>query len=210
MACLLVVSITVALIPQSFALAHNQGEETSGTPVLCSDAKFYNSRRLQPDIEQMVPLDDPKVLQAGEVIRNETNSQRLKNCAHMMLFDQVGIIQSAKKGIELNGTVLYTIEVSFGNSTIFARISIFFDARQSANLHFEIKTIIPGPCENELQNQLAVSSQGEIYASRVFLWFMVQISSELTTYEPLRMRIGSGRVHKQPKPLMDRHSEPRK
>jgi hypothetical protein len=162
--------IPTSSMRQSIRLSHSSDSDQSESPTLTSEAIYLNSRRLLPsqiytDTEQMVPVDDPYVLNAEKFIRNATNAQRLTYCSNMALYDQIGTVQAAKKRVDENSTVHYTIEVSYGNSTVFSRILMLPDTRNGSNPFFELIISIPGPCENELQDQLAVSSQGTYNAT---------------------------------------------
>jgi hypothetical protein len=100
---------------------------------------------------------DPLVIQAGEAVRNEFNTVRKTSCVSMGHYTTQGTIQYAKKAVALDGTTLYSLEIVFGTSAVFARVTLL---PLNVGKKFQVILSTPGPCEGEIQEQLAVSSLG--------------------------------------------------
>ncbi len=105
-----------------------------------------------------VSISDPLIVQAEAAIRNAFRIERNKSCASKNLYVQGGI-QYARKAAALNGTVLYTLEVSYDDEVVFARVSMLSNA---VGTRFQLIYSIPGPCEGGPQEQLAVSALGTL------------------------------------------------
>jgi hypothetical protein len=125
-----------------------------------------NSRRSVPSLNQQdlldavsaqVSLADPLAVQACEAIRSAINAQRAAVCPSMDPYSTRGDIQYAKKQVESNGTVMYTMEIDFESDVVFARVALL---PSSLDLRFQLIFSAPGPCESGVQEQLAVSARG--------------------------------------------------
>ncbi len=127
----------------------------------------YNaSRRSIPSLYEQDSVDlnsvlisvaEPLVIQAAEAVRNAFNTQRKTACASLGYFNARGDIQYAKKADESNGTTLYTLEIVFGDSAVFAQVVLL---PSNLNAKFQLISSIPGPCEDGVREQLAVSALG--------------------------------------------------
>ncbi len=153
------------------------------------------NRHLLPDsgyIEENVAIDDPMAMQAVEALRNSFNSPRRVNCTSTAQYDKSGVIQFAKRSITRNGSVIFTVEVVFGNDSVFARISTRSERTDlDGGQKFQVVSSVPGPCEIEPQQQLAISSRG---APRLIT---------LQSFTVLTLFLCSGPEHKQPKSYLD-------
>jgi hypothetical protein len=104
-----------------------------------------------------VSISDPLVVQAEKAIRAAFNLERNRSCTSKNLSYVQGEILYARKAMALNGTVLYTLEVQFDDEAVFARVALL---PNTVDAQFQLIFSIPGPCEGELQDQLAVSALG--------------------------------------------------
>jgi hypothetical protein len=104
-----------------------------------------------------VSISDPSIMQAEKAIRTAFNIERNKSCASKNMSDVQGEILYARKEMALNGTVLYTLEVNFNDEVVFARVAM---QPGTVDTHFQLISSIPGPCDDELLDQLAVSELG--------------------------------------------------
>ena len=104
-----------------------------------------------------VSVADPLIVQAGGAIRTAFNIERNKTCPSKKIYKVQGAIQYARKAVASNGTFLYTLEVSFNDEVVFARVAM---SPKKVGTRFQLIFSIPGPCEDRPQDQLAVSSLG--------------------------------------------------
>jgi hypothetical protein len=152
-------------------------------------------RILLPDpgyTEENVAIDDPMAMQAVEALRESFNIQRRVSCSSTAQYDKPGVIQFAKRSITRNGSASFTVEVVFGNDSVFARISTCAERTDlDGGQKFQVVASVPGPCEIEPQQQLAISSRG---APR---------SVTLQCFTVLTLFLCSGPEHKQPKSYLD-------
>ena len=127
-----------------------------------------NSRRSTSSLSESDLLDqlsvavsvaDPLVLRAGEAVRNAFNIQRRTDCPSIGTYNKSGAVQYAKKAVETNGTVLYTLEVVFGSTAVYARVALQPSTKNTA-AYFQLLVSIPAPCEDKAPDQLAVSALG--------------------------------------------------
>ncbi len=123
-----------------------------------ASASLYEQDTLDRE-SVLISVADPLVIRAGEYIRNAFNAQRKKTCKSMKLYNSRGVIQYAKKAVETDGTVLYTLEIVFDNAAVFARVALL---PNNADAKFNLVLSIPSPCDGEIQEQLAVSSLGTL------------------------------------------------
>jgi hypothetical protein len=131
--------------------------------------EYVNSRRSVPSLNEQdlldadsaqVSLADPLAVQAGEAIRSAFNAHRAAVCPSMDLYNTRGDIQYAKKQVESNGTVMYSLEIDFESNrsnVVFARVALL---PVSLDLKFQLIFSAPGPCDSGIQEQLAVSARG--------------------------------------------------
>ena len=157
-------AIAVTMIAFARNTTHDLHTDLSNVDLL--SGPYNASRRLIPSLYEqdsvdrnsvLVSVADPLVIQAAEAIRNAFNSQRTMSCASLGYYNVRGVIQYAKKTDASNGTTLYTLEVVFGDSPVFARVAM---QPASLNAKFQLIFSIPGPCEGGVREQLAVSAQG--------------------------------------------------
>jgi hypothetical protein len=129
------------------------------------------------DIFEFVPVDDENILKAVEELRLSINSQRRLLCPAMRPYDEVGIIQYAKKRVFSNGTSHYRLEVVFGQIPVFAHLAHALTRRQSIESMAELDVSrnetddleekisillsVPEACENTTLEQLAISKSGK-------------------------------------------------
>ncbi len=104
-----------------------------------------------------VPISDPLTVEAGRAILSAVNIERNRTCASKGLHDGEVAIQYARKAMGVNGTATYTLEVDFGNDVVFARVAML---PSKVGTQFRVIFTIPGPCEDGVQNLLAVSALG--------------------------------------------------
>jgi hypothetical protein len=163
------ISAVIAITVIAFAKPKTNELETDTTIAALAGGPFNEtSRRSTTSSNEQDSLDldsvlisvaDPLVIQAGEAIRNAFNSQRKTKCTSMKRYNSRGAIQYAKKLVQSNGTVLYTMEIVLGNDAIFARVALLPNqAVISSKFHLILS--IPGPCEGEVREQLAISALG--------------------------------------------------
>jgi hypothetical protein len=129
----------------------------------------------ETDSLQVLPVDNPLVVRAAEALRISINSQRRLNCPALHAYDEPGVIKYAKRGIVASGGGQYRLEVVFGNDVVFGRVVHLPKNRQlidptaqtalddPSNLdgRFELLSSVPGPCDDGVPEQLAVSAEGE-------------------------------------------------
>ena len=135
----------------------------------------YIARSTETDAMVLLPVDDPKVLRAAEALRIAFNSQRRQNCPALRPYDQPGKIKYAKRGMGDEGLGIYKIEVVFSdNDVVLGRVGHLPRSQQlvdpeaqaalndTRNLdgRFELLSSVPGPCDNGIPEQLAVSATG--------------------------------------------------
>jgi hypothetical protein len=164
-----------------------------GIPIVAHRNTEYGI--LLPDpgyTEENVAVDDPMTMQAVEALRDSFNIQRRVSCSCAAQYDKPGVIQFAKRSITRNGSVIFTFEVVFGNDSVFARISTRSERTDlDGGQKFQVVSSVPGPCEIEPQQQLAISSRG---APRL-------ITPQCFTV--LTFSVRSGTEHKQAESYLD-------
>ena len=145
-----------------------------------SNSAFGNTNKYIPtatDTDPLVtvPIDDPRVELAAEALRINFNSARLAGCPATQPYSAPGAIRYARRGMSADGKSQYRLEVVFGSDAVFARIAHLPEGRQvidpttqaqlddSDNLNgrFVLMTSTPGPCDDAVGEQLAVSATGE-------------------------------------------------
>jgi hypothetical protein len=132
----------------------------SATTIHASSRRSIPSQYEQDSLDLnsvLVSVADPLVVQAGEAIRNAINAQRTTACSSMDLYITRGAIQYAKKAVALNGTVLYTLEIVFDTNAVLGRVALL---PNNVGSKFQVIFSIPGACDGEIQEQLAVSALG--------------------------------------------------
>ena len=154
------VAVTLMAYTRSKAGAHTQ---TFPAPREIPDDSTRRSSLSESDLlDQLsiaVSVADPLVLRAGEAARSTFNTQRRADCPSIGTYNKSGAIQYAKKAVETNGTALYTLEVVFGRTAIYARVALQ-PSTKNTTAYFQLLLSIPGPCEAEAPDQLAVSALG--------------------------------------------------
>jgi hypothetical protein len=167
---LTLISAAIAIITV-IALARNKStdlETDLPVPALLGSPYNQSSRRTSKSLSEQDSLDlasvlisvaDPLVIQAGEAVRNAFNAQRKATCSSIGLYNTRGAIQYAKKAVQSNGTVLYTMEIVLGDDAIFARVALL---PNKVGAKFQLILSIPGPCESGVQEQLALSALGTL------------------------------------------------
>ncbi len=156
------VAVTLMAYAKSKSVAHTQ---TFPAPrQIPSDRSRRSTSSLTEGdlLEQLsvaVSVADPLVIRAGEAVRNTFNTQRRADCPSVGSYNKSGAIQYAKKAVEPNGTALYTLEVVFGSHAVYARVALQ-PSTKNATAYFQLLLSIPGPCEAEAPDQLAVSALG--------------------------------------------------
>ena len=169
---LTLISAAIAIITVIAFARNKPADLETDLPVPALLGKPYNqsSRRTSKSLSEQDSLDlasvlisvaDPLVIQAGEAVRNAFNAQRKATCSSIGLHNTRGAIQYAKKAVQSNGTVLYTMEIVFGDDAIFARVALL---PNKVGAKFQLILSIPqaGPCESGVQEQLALSALGTL------------------------------------------------
>jgi hypothetical protein len=161
--------ISTAIAVTMIAFARNKTHDLH-TDLFTTDSlgPYNTSRRAVASLYEQDSVDrdsvfvsvaDPLVIQAAEAVRNAFNAQRTASCASLGYFNARGATQYAKKAYESNGTTLYTLEIVFGDSAVFARVAL---QPKSSGTRFQLIFSIPGPCEDGVREQLAVSALGAL------------------------------------------------
>jgi hypothetical protein len=146
---------------------------------------------------EIVPVDDFHALRAAEALRMNFNAARLANCPATRSYDEPGKIQYAKRGMVGNGLSQYKLEVVFGNDVIFARLAHLDESAQTVdpstlmalndtdnlNGRFQLMSSIPGPCEDAVPEQLAISVAGAASARAVAACPRVPYSSQAPSFK---------------------------
>jgi hypothetical protein len=105
------------------------------------------------------PVNDPEVIAVESSLRQYINEGRRLNCASLNVHDEPGIIQFAQRSAGKGGLVRYDLEVTFGNETVFARMSKRKGADKKTS--FQMDSLVPAPCEDGIGDQLAVTFAGQ-------------------------------------------------
>ena len=164
---LTLLSTAVAVTLMAYARSESDAQSQQTFPALREISKD-RSRRATSSLSESDLLDqlsvavsvaDPLVLRAGEAVRNTFNAQRWVDCPSMGTYNKSGAVQYAKKAVETNGTVLFTLEVVFGSTAIYARVALQPSTKNTA-AYFQFLLSIPSPCEDKAPDQLAVSASG--------------------------------------------------
>jgi hypothetical protein len=138
------------------------------------NSNSYIATSTDTDRLETVPIDDPDVLRAAEALRINFNAARLVNCPATKSYDQPGTIEYAERGMVGDGKSQYKLEVVFGSDVVFARLAHLEESEQTVdpsslmalndtdnlNGRFKLMSSTPGPCEDALPEQLAVSVAG--------------------------------------------------
>ena len=134
----------------------------------------YISTAMDTDLMETVPTDDPDVLRAAEALRINVNAARLHNCPATKSYDEPGMVEYAKRGMVGDGKSQYKLEVVFGNDVVFAHLAhlgwreqtvdpsslMALNDTDNLNGRFKLMSSTPGPCEDAVPEQLAVSVAG--------------------------------------------------
>jgi hypothetical protein len=108
-------------------------------------------------VKESRPVNDPEVIEVEKSFRKSFNELRRKNCASFKVYNIQGRIQFAKRSMGKAGLVQYDLEVVFGNETVFARIS---KGKRADKSSFELVSSVPAPCDDGVDDQIAISSAG--------------------------------------------------
>ena len=134
----------------------------------------YIPSQTETDSLDVIPVDDPSVVRAAEALRIAFNSRRRLTCPALHSFDEPGTVKYAKRGLAAGGKSQYRLEVVFGNDVVLARLAHLPKSQQTVdptaqatlddptNLdgRFELVSSVPGPCDDGVPEQLAVSATG--------------------------------------------------
>jgi len=126
------------------------------------------------DALDIVPVDDPRVIQASSALAQYINSNRASDCPTKTAVadDATKTIVYAKRGMGDGGRGQYRLEVLFGNEVVFARIAHLTkddqlvdpsnkqDDPNNYDGRYAVVTVTPDPCGDAVADQLAVSATG--------------------------------------------------
>jgi hypothetical protein len=107
-------------------------------------------------VNVMMPVKNPAVIEAEIFLRKSINVKRQSTCASFKSYNSPGYVQFAKMSTGKRGAVKYSLEVVYGNETVFARIA----SKEAAKNKFELVSCIPSPCDGGLEGRPAVSFAG--------------------------------------------------
>ena len=106
-------------------------------------------------------LEGKLVQRAVDAVRASLNSQRLQQCPTVTLFRTSYVTYSKKRGVRLKNTHQYFMEITFDEVAVFfAVIERTWNASDDTD-KFVLISSVPGPCELEFDQQLAVSMKGK-------------------------------------------------
>ena len=116
---------------------------------------------------------DPIVVEKAEAeIHTFLNAQRRKHCSDRPAYKESGRVNLATLSSLKGKQQLGLFEVQYGNEVFFARVSMAPTNSQSkAEGSYTVLEMVPGPCQNDAKNQLAVTAQGML--TSVTLFFML-------------------------------------
>ncbi len=104
------------------------------------------------------PVNDAEVISVENALRKSINEERRFNCASFKVHNNPGRIRFAKRSFGKGGRVRYELEVTFDDETVFARIS---KGKGAAKTSFKIDSRVPAPCEDGVNESIAVSFAGQ-------------------------------------------------
>ena len=103
-------------------------------------------------------------VQAAEFVRITYNSQRRTNCKSIPLIKLKGEIHELRNFSVANISSKFAIEAAYGEDTIYAVLSVSPKEKNAEkNTVFKLLWSAPGPCEILIEEQLAVTTNGEVY-----------------------------------------------
>ena len=106
-------------------------------------------------------LEDKLAQRAVDAVRASLNSQRLQQCPTVTPFSTSYVTYLKKRGVRLKNTQQYFIEITFDDVAVFfAVIERTWNASGDTE-KFVLISSVPGPCELEFDQQLAVSMKGK-------------------------------------------------
>jgi hypothetical protein len=160
-------------------------------PSTFGNSNSYIATSTDTDRLETVPIDDPGVLRAAEALRVNFNAARLVNCPATKSYDEPGTVEYAERGMVGDGKSQYKLEVVFGSDVVFARLAhlgvneqtvdpsslMALNDTDNLNGRFKLMSSTPGPCEDALPEQLAVSVAGVPLVHQLFTLIVVQLAS---------------------------------
>jgi hypothetical protein len=114
-------------------------------------------------VGESILVGDPEVIEVEKYLRQSFNEIRRLNCSSFQNYDGQGSVQFVKRSAGKGGATQYDLEVVFGKETVFARIS---KGKSAAKKSFQLDSSVPGPCDDGVDTQLAISLAGETSYSK--------------------------------------------
>ena len=109
---------------------------------------------------ESLEIDEDTLHRAAEAIRRSLNVQRHLQCPHVAPYNSIGDIKSARRQKRVTKLDRYAMEVSFNDVTaVFVLVERNWSLNETADTFILISSV-PGPCDHNLSEQLAVSKTG--------------------------------------------------
>ncbi len=123
-----------------------------------SDLDDDDNSNIEIPLKESRPVNDAEVIAVENALRQSINEERRLNCASFKVHNNPGRVRFAERSFGKGGRVRYDMEVTFDDETVFARIS---KGKGAAKTSFQIDSRIPAPCEDGVNESIAVSFAGQ-------------------------------------------------
>jgi hypothetical protein len=138
-------------------------------------------------VEEIIPVNDPDVIEVEKFLRKAFNEERRSNCAAFKSYVVPGHLQFAKSSKGKGDSAQYSLEVDFGDVVVFARI-----AEGKGKSKYTLLSSIPNPCDAEMVGQLAVSNAG---ASINKFQYMLRYCNLISRFGWQRLRTSTSKTY---------------
>ena len=144
-----------------FARGPNEGDgSNSPSNVGDSSSGLDERRNLETDPGDLITVDPSFVNQAEAEIHSWLNTERKKNCKELKTYHDSGKVNFAMQNFS-NRMQQFLVEVKYGQEIFFARIALVHPKEnKNNNKKFKLEELVPGPCDKDYKNGLAVTAEG--------------------------------------------------
>ena len=159
---LLVFAVTALITFAAYHQDHPKSPKQENPATLRGKSANHITSGLKiTDITRKSPeLDEDSMHQAAEAVRRSLNFQRLFQCPNVAPYNAMRDIKYARREKQETKSNPYAMEVSFDELTaVFVLVERTWSLNETADA-FKLISSVPGPCDHDLSEQLAVSKTG--------------------------------------------------
>ena len=155
--------VTVSLFAkQSFRTDSNSPKEGKSKQENVLDEDLARRDLGRFDELELFEVDAVLVKQAEAEVHRRLNYERKNNCSELKTFSKSGKVNFAAQNFT-KGMQQILLEVKYGTEIFFARVSVITSGiKSSTHAKFNVKELVPGPCDTGFKNGLAVTVEGTL------------------------------------------------